>query len=216
MAEETTPIVQHDPAAAFQKLLEKQNGNGVALASQLFDENYQLRVKNRDLTEKLPKDGTVSLTVDDAKRFEAFKALGAEPDAIKASLDKLPELEKQTKELSQMETYREVAAIGGYKVPVLKKLMTEHPDAVFEIRDQKDKDGKDAKVAFIRNGDKELPFAEFAKANFADFLPALQESSEQLPRQNGNTPDPPAHNLSRDEKVQKEMIAQAATGRYSL
>lgn len=194
MADEGTapaPAPQGDPAAAFQRLLEKNSNDGLKLAGLLFDENFQLRNKNRELTEKLPKDGTVQLSADDARAFQAYKDLGFEPDAIKVELDKVPELEKTAKELSQMENYREVAAIHGYKVPVLKKLMTEHPDAAFEFKTTKDKDGKETKVALIRTGDKELPFTEFAEKTFADFLPALKAEADPLPTKVGNTPDPP-------------------------
>lgn len=201
---DTPAPAQSDPAAAFQRLLEKNSNDGLKLASQLFDENFQYRSQIRDLKDKLPKDGTVQLTADEAKQFQAYKDLGVEPkdlkafveigktaEELKSAVEKVPELERSHKELSQMESYREVAATHGYKVPVLKKLMAEHPDASFEIKTDKDKDGKETKVAFIRTGDKELPFTEFAEQNFADFLPALKQDAEPLPTKVGNTPDPP-------------------------
>lgn len=204
---------QPNPAEAYQKLLGKHNNDAGDLALKLFGENYDLRESNRDLRSKLPKDGTVQLSAEDAKAYQAYKDLGFEPDAIKAELAKVPELEKTAKELAQMENYREVAAIHGYKVPVLKKLMAEHPDAAFEFKTTKDKDGKETKVALIRTGDKELPFTEFAEKTFADFLPALKQEPDPLPIKNGNTPDPPPAKAS--DATPADNAAKAAQARYT-
>lgn len=186
-----------NPAETFQKLLAQKNNDATALASQLFDENFQLRVKNRELTDKQPKEGSVVLSADDAKKWNAYEALGVEPKELKKSLERLPDLEKSNKELAGMEHLREVADIGiegsKIKLSVLQKLMAEHPDAAFTFKTEKDKDGNEAKVAYIKPSadGTESSFTEFANQNFADFLPALKVSSEaQQPVPNGNTGDP--------------------------
>jgi hypothetical protein len=45
-----------DPTTAFQNLLKKKDGDALSLASQLFDENFQLREQKREMKGKLPKD----------------------------------------------------------------------------------------------------------------------------------------------------------------
>ena len=73
-----------DPAHAFQGLLAKHNNDATAVAAKLFDENFQLRTKNRELSDKLPKDGSTVLTADEAK---AWIAKGALPtDTVRALL----------------------------------------------------------------------------------------------------------------------------------
>lgn len=197
MPNDPIPTPQPDPAASFQRLLEKKNNDAMALASQLFDENFQLRTKNRELSDKQPKEGTVTLTADEAKLWKAYQDIGVEPKEIKKSLDKLPDLEKTNKELAGMETLREMADLGldgsKLKLSVLKDQMQKFPDAVVRFATQKDKDGNEAKVAFIKPtaDGTESPFTEFAAQNLSDYLPALKVNAEQSqPLQPGNTHDP--------------------------
>ena len=94
-----------------------------------------------------------------------------------------------------METLRELAEVGldgsKLKLSVLKDQLAKYPDAVIRFDTQKDKDGNEAKVAFIKHGDKESPFTDFATENFSDYLPALKVSAEaQQPITPGNTHDP--------------------------
>ncbi len=185
---------ESNPAAAFQALLAKNNNDATGVASKLFDENYQLRVKNRELTDKAPKDGALVLSADDAKKWTAYEAIGIEPKELKKASDKVLELEKTNKELAGMETLRELADVGldgsKLKLSVLKDQLTKFPDAAIRFETQKDKDGKESKVAFIKHGDKESPFSTFAAENLADYLPALKVSAEAAPIVHGNTGDP--------------------------
>lgn len=183
-----------NPAEAFNNLLSKHNNDGVKLASQLFDENFQYRQQIRELKANAPKEGSVTLSPDDAKAWKAYQELGVEPKEIKKALDRLPNLEKENKELAGMESLRELADIGldgsKLKLSVLKDLIAKYPDAVIRSETQKDKDGKEAKVAFIKTGDKESPFAEFAAQNLSDYLPALKVNAVAQPLIPGNTHDP--------------------------
>lgn len=186
-----------DPAAAFQRLLDQHKNDGVAVASKLFDENFQHRTTIRELKAKAPKDGDVVLTGDDVKEWNAFKALNVTATDAEKAIKAVPELEKQNKELSGMESFREIAELGlegsKLKLPVLKDLLAKHPDAQITFKSEKDADGNEAKVAYIQKTDKDsaISFAEFAKAEFADYLPSLKVTSEAYtPVPQGNTPDP--------------------------
>jgi hypothetical protein len=187
-----------DPAAAFQRLLDQHKNDGVGVASKLFDENYQLRTKLREAKEKLPKEGEVVLSVDDAKEWDAFRALNVKAADAKKAIESVPKLEKQNKELAAMEGFRELADIGldgsKLKLPVLKdQLTTKFPDAVLSFRTEKDKDGKEQRVAYIKKSDKdsETSFADFASKELADYLPALKVTSGTPSSVDpGNTADP--------------------------
>jgi hypothetical protein len=187
-----------NPAAAFQAMLEKNSNDGIKLASTLFDDNFQLREKNRELKKKLPADGAIVLTGDDAKEYQAFKALNVKAEDAKKAIEAVPALEKQNKELSGMESLRELADIGldgsKLKLSVLKdQIASKHPDAEISFKNEKDKDGKEAKVAYIKKDkdSKEQSFTEFANAELVDYLPSLKVSTEATPQPfSGNTPDP--------------------------
>jgi hypothetical protein len=186
-----------DPTTAFQNLLKKKDGDALSLASQLFDENFQLREQKREMKGELPKDGDITLTGDDAKEWEAFKALNVKAADAKKAIETLPTLEKQNKELAGMEHLREIADLGidGSKLNlnVLKDQLARFPDAVISFKTEKDKDGNEAKVAYIKaKADAaETAFSQFATDNLADYLPSLKVSTEaNTPAPNGNTPDP--------------------------
>lgn len=199
MADDPTPPI-NDPATGFQNLLAKKNNDAMALASQLFDENFQLRTKNRDLADKLPKDGSLVLTAEEAKEHNKLKTFltdsKLEFKTLKEMVEKFPELEKSNKDLAGMETYRELADIGldgsKLKLSVLKDQLGKFPDAVIRFDKQKDKDGNESKVAFIKTttDGTELSFTDFAAQNLSDYLPALKVTAEQQPLQPGNTHDP--------------------------
>lgn len=196
MPDDPTPAP--NPAETFQRMLEKKNNDATALASQLFDENFRYRETIREMKEKQPADGSLVLSADDAKRWAAFNELGAEPKEIKKSLERLPELEKQNKELAGMESLRELADIGldgsKLKLSVLKDQLARYPDAVIRFDKQKDKDGNESKVAFIKDkpDGTELSFNDFAAQNLSDYLPALKVTAEQsMPPAPGASHDPP-------------------------
>lgn len=193
MPDEPTPP---NPAEAFQKLLDRKNNDANAVALQLFGENFDLREKLRESKTKIPVDGSVVLTADEAKQWKAYVDLGVEPKDIKKALASLPELEKSNKELSGMETFRELADIGlegsKLKLSVLKDQLAKYPDAVIRFDEQADKDGNKAKVAFIKPtaDGTESPFTDFAAQNLSDYLPALKVTAEQTPPIPGTVSDP--------------------------
>lgn len=187
-----------NPAEAFQQLLAKKNNDGVALASQLFDENFQLREKNRALKESVPGQDSVVLSAEDGKKWEAFSALGIEPTDIQAKLTAMSDLEAKNKELASMESLRGLADAGidgsKLKLPVLKDLLAKFPDAQIEFKKEKDKSGNEATVAYIKSDEsaKQALFSEFANEHFADYLPALKVNAENkaAPLGNGGDPSP--------------------------
>lgn len=190
------PTPQPNPAAAFQALLEKNNNDGIRLASTLFDENFQLREKNRELRSLAPAEGSLVLSAEDAKKYQAYIALGIDAAEIKKKIDLVEVLEQKNKELSSMEALREVADIGldgsKLKLSVLKDQLGRFPDAQISFKTEKDAEGKEAKVAYIKPSDKEseTSFTDFAKANLADYIPALKVNAESDPAVPGNGPGP--------------------------
>lgn len=195
----STPETTPNPAAGFQALLDAHKQDALGVASKLFDDNFQLREKNRELKKQVPADGAVVLVGDDAKAWEAFKAVGIKADELQSTIDKVAALEKENKDLASMENLREIADLGlegsKLKLSVLKdQLSGRFPDAVISFKTEKDADGKEAKVAYIKKtaDAAETKFEDFAKADLADYLPSLKVSDEANPQQKvpGNGPDP--------------------------
>jgi hypothetical protein len=178
-----------DPTQAFQNRLNKLNGDAMAFATQLFDENYRLREDKRTLSAqldetkgKLPADGSVVLTADEAKVYEAYKALGA-PEELKTRIDAFPTLEDENKNLKRRDSIREAADVGfgGSKLrfSVLEdRVKAAGGNLEFIVKEE----GRDKrKVAYVKDGDKETPLEQYAQKNWADYLPSLK--AEQAKRQ---------------------------------
>ena len=165
-----------DPNTGVQALIQRHNNDLTAVINHLFNDNYQLREKNRGIKEqvkllegKVPAEGAVILGADEAKLLEAYKALGGPEDlnkfqgefqTVKAELDTL-------KRESMLET---AATAHGYKASVLKTLVKE---AQVEMREV-EKDGQKKPAAFVLNGDQAINLDDYVSKNFADFLPALR------------------------------------------
>jgi hypothetical protein len=193
-----TPPAPADPSAAFTRLLEKHNQDGVRLASTLFDDNWKQREEIRQLKARIP-EGSVVLTGDEVKDWNAFKALNVEMKDVKTALKELPDLKKQNAELASMENYRELAEIGldgkKLKVSVLKDLLSKFPDAQFRFVTEKAQDGKtDVRKAYIKPAadGQETDFAAFTAQNLTDYLPSLKvdAGAATQPAPNGAGPDP--------------------------
>lgn len=193
-----------NPAEAFQNLLQKHNNDGVKLASQLFDENFQYRQQLRELKQTQPKDGAIVLSAEEAKDYGKFKSLLTEQKLdlkqVREIIEKHPELERQNRQLSNTETIYELSEIGldGSRLnrKVLKEQVFEKfPDAQVAFKTEKDKDGREQKVAYITHEGKESSFNEFAKEKLPDYISALKVEPTQTAPKPGASYDPkPAGN----------------------
>ena len=171
---------QDDAKPRASDILDRHGSDAIKLAERLATregDNYQLREERRQLREqlaqlqgKLPADGAVVLAGDDATAWEAYRALG-KLDELQAALSERETTKSELTTLKRDLELRDVAQIANYKIAVLKQLAG---DAQFAI---KEADGK--KSIVVKDGEKETPLADYAKARWADFLPALQLAPEK-------------------------------------
>jgi hypothetical protein len=108
--------VQDQVEQAFKKLRKRFNDDTAGLARQLFNENHDLREKNRKLTEQLPGEGAVVLTKEQASQWAAYQA-------------------------ARRETIAKAAQAHGFNLAALERLAG---DVELELR--KDADGKEAAI----------------------------------------------------------------------
>jgi hypothetical protein len=187
------------------------------LAQQLFTENFTLREDKRKLNSRLeaaqgkvPADGALVLTADEAKAWTAIKELSLSPDEIKAKLQSSSESEKELSSLKRKDLMREVGDVEGYKPTVLSTLIAANiPVQIKEI----EKDGKKHRAAFVtvkENGaDKEVALSDYVQTNHADFLPALrveQKPDNKFVRQEspGRAPSANRYDQIREEQKQRQ------------
>lgn len=178
---------QQDPAEGLRNALQRANNDAMALAAQLYSENYQLRDRNRQLTATAPAEGSVVLTREQAAQWTAYQQLGA-PDALGTQLQQAQAAQQQLTALQRQQLLGQVAEVAGYKASVLGQLPGAQ-DLAFEVRDVT-VDGKTVKQAFVKPKDgAEVPLAGYAQQHWADFLPALARGQQQQQQTQG-TPFP--------------------------
>jgi hypothetical protein len=178
----------------LQKLLDRKNGDAIAVAQMLLGENADHRADKRELNEKLqnlqkdydelkgkvPGDDVVVLSKADADAFESYKTHGT-PDEFKAVKEKVVTLETQNSEIQRETLLRDVASETGFKLSVLKDRDKNTPGLSYEIKDVEE-NGQKFKKAFVKFKDGEgenAPIKEealdvFAESKWADFIPALK------------------------------------------
>lgn len=209
-----------DPEAAFTKLLDKHANDGIALARLLHGENHDLRQKNADLRGKVPTDGSVVLSGDQAKEWSAYQALG-KPEDLRKTVREHPDLAAK---VSAFEREKEVAGIGqiaGMKPSVLQ-LLADRDRVAFEVREgkEKGKDGKPTQVVMVKAGDADpVPLDDYAAKHWSDLLPSLKpDAGTQAQRRGTPNFDPPgqseANRTPPEKQEQIDYQALKGTGRY--
>lgn len=150
-------------------------------------DNRQYRQeKIPELEKKIPGEGAVVLTGDEAKAYPALKELTSFGTAaeIKAKLDQGETNSAELADLKRKESVRLAATAAGYKDSVLLKL----PGAEklkFETKQETvNEDGKTKQVdvAYVTgSGEGATPqkLTEYAEKEWSDFLPSLKLSDEE-------------------------------------
>ena len=166
------PAPAPDPAEGLRNLLARNNNDAMAMAGQLYAENYQLRARNRELTSAQPAEGSVVLSREHAAQWAAYTQLGA-PDALTTQLSQAQTASQELTALKRQGLYRDVGEVAGWKASVLAQLPGA-ADLTFAIKDVT-VDGKAVKQAFVTPKDgAEVALSAYAQQHWADFLPALQ------------------------------------------
>lgn len=167
------PQTPADPTAPLQGILSRHQGDPFAVIATLMGENAQLRETRRTLQGQIPAHGAVVLSGEDATRWQAYSAMGAPAD-LQTALTERDQARTELGALKRDLELRDVAAIGDgtqpYKLAVLKQLVGA---AEFVIKDEL-ANGQTVRKVFVKDGDKETPLGDYAKAKWPDFLPALQ------------------------------------------
>lgn len=156
-----------DPAAGYQRLLERHQNNALDMARTLYDENFRYRERIRELERSAPAQGALVLSAEQAAQWQAYQQLGT-AEGLTQQLTAAQTAQTELAGLKRSTLIRDVADVAGYKASVLGQL----PGADkldFIIREA---DGKQSVV--VKDGDTETALADYAQQQWADFLPALQ------------------------------------------
>lgn len=120
--------------------------------------------------DKAAPEGSRVLTPDEAKEWDAYTALGASKD-LKTRLETGEKAVTDLASRQRGDTIREVAELAGYKPSVLGKLAD---GLSFDIGAEVEQDGKKTRPISVKDASgKATPLAEYAQANWADFMPSL-------------------------------------------
>lgn len=220
MADDPADKGGNDPTQAFNSRLTKMNGDAMALATQLFDENFRLREQKRtlvteadELKKKLPADGSVVLSADKAKDYEAYQSLG-KADELKTRLDAHTTLETEVASLKKKEVLRSVAELHGFKVSVLEDRDT----AAGGLEYVKKQDAQKREVYYVKEGDKETPVNEFAETNWADYMPSLkaEQAPPLQPTRTGHAADPRPVSPNGSAAYDHSRKAMEGSGKYGM
>jgi hypothetical protein len=191
-----TVVKEFDPQVAIREAVAKHGDAERALGYFLRD-NRKYRKDNSDLKAKLPPEGAVVLTADEAKAWDEYKALGKAGD-LKAALGERDRLKDEADGLRRAEVYKQAAEAHGYKAPVLSRLASQEKLQI-EIREEK-VGAKTAQVAYVKGVDDKgketatkLPdYAARAWPEFLDSLPISTRAAPGTPpRPGGPGPPPP-------------------------
>lgn len=158
----------------IQNLLGNNNNDAMAVVRLLYGDNYKLRDDLRNLRGKVPAEGAVVLSGDDAEAWAAYQKLG-KPAAISQAVSEREQFQGELTTLRRAQTLRDVAEVEGVKYTVLAGL--DKPGIAYEV---KEADGK--RTATVTVDGKTQPFADYAATVWADYLPALKPATTTQPQ----------------------------------
>lgn len=184
------------------------------------------RQKRKDAEAKVPGDGAVVLSGDEAKAYPTLKELAAlgSPDEIKGKLDRVDDVEGKLKARERRDAVAAAVKAQGWADDTVETLLDLRSldGASFEVKREKvKKDGKDEEVdvAFVTlsgEGQKAQKLSEFAEST-----PSLKGLKTGAASSGGGAPNrwqpqpqgDPAKTVNPEEK-QRE--ATARTARYDV
>lgn len=179
----------------LKRRLDKHQGDAMALAAELIAENTDLNRQLSAARSNKPKEGSLVLSPEDTKQWNALIALGkpeevmtayqsykehGTPDEVKTKLTEHASLTTENAQLKKVEQLRQVAdsGIGGkkLKVSVLETLDKNAGGLTYEERDATiTENGKTRteKQWHVKDNNKWVPLAEYSDTHWKDFGPAL-------------------------------------------
>ena len=199
MADDDTPADARKPTDSGERLdpvrLIAENGSAEAavraLAFKLNDverDNAGYRATIADLKGKLPPDGAVVLTADEAEARDAFAAALADagietPDKLPAHLQQAGEHAQAVADLARARELKAIEAITGARADAMLDVFRD--GEAFEIEGEAPKDGQpDTRKVYVRpRGEGGQPgeraeFGEYVDAHKAALKPALFAEAE--------------------------------------
>ena len=205
----------------LKKLLDKANGDAMALAADLYADNHRWREANRQLKgqvetleKSLPPDGSVVLSKADSERWEAYKTLG-KPDDLRTALTERDSLKSDLARSQRDERMRKAFKAAEEDVDFWRPLLL--PEVDFETKTET-KDGQQVEASFVivKTGDSSdsKPLSEYLKAQHQTHYEAAQKLKEQakgtpyLEQRKSDTKKPAPKNfyegIREREQVKKE------------
>jgi hypothetical protein len=192
-AQEDLTDFSEEVRTAVGSTLKRHAGPQRALATVLA-ENYTYRERHRtdqtkiqELTDKLPKDGSVSIPKGEATVFEEYKALG-DLETLKKMAKAYPTLVQFQKDVEDKTLAAQAADTVGWDGDVLADLAKTKGFRVEVKKEKVKKTGDDGKevtveepVAYAFQGDSKTGVAldKFGEEVLAKYLPSLRKADTE-------------------------------------
>jgi hypothetical protein len=204
------PAPRSDPNLAAR--LKAHKGDGVALAGEVYGQLQHALAVNAELRRKVPPEGAVVLSGDDAKSWQEFAGLGLKAKDVEAIVGEHKTLKADLARRARDDSL----ADAGYNAKTLGRLLP--PDATIEVKDgEKGRDGKAAKLTTIKAGDGDaVPLSDWIARNLPDFpagtfggpdasapgpnaRPAEHRGAPPSPQPRRDAPPPPGSSRTNDD-----------------
>jgi hypothetical protein len=166
-----------DLNAVAASLIAKHGSEPEALRV-VLNENHKYRDRLRDATSRLPPEGALVLTGDDAKAYDAYRSLG-KPEDLRKAVRERDEFSGKVSGYERRESIAAHALKAG--VPADKLALFARLAGTAELGVETRKvNGKDVEVVTVKDGDADaVAWTEYAP--FAEALPLLQAAADERP-----------------------------------
>ena len=156
---------------------------------QLIEQLVQVKADNHDLRRKAAPEGSVILDAEQAKRWQAWEALG-KPEDVTKSLEQAKKDREFVVRTERRQQLNAVAEAAGWDVEAFSDLDSLAGGLEWTVSEVKGSDGNSVKSVTVKVDGKDVDAQEFAKQRWGKFLPVLQIKTEESQEQDTQTTEP--------------------------
>jgi hypothetical protein len=210
------PPLPPEAQPGYQSLIGRYGGSSDAVATLLYNDNYQLRKDKSELEKQVPKEGMVVLSKEEADALQKFRELG-EFDAVKQGLEERDTYKTAAQEATRNEELRKVADALKWDFDVFKDLNGLIGEVSYEMKPVT-RGNQSVNVPYVKfkenDADKELTVEDYVSQKKPQYLKALQVDTGPARPGNGAGPNPSGGPNTEAEKEAREKQSRFALRQF--
>lgn len=157
-----------------------EDGRAIQKITRLLEDNYQLRDERRNLQDRLPGEGEVVLSPDQADQLREMGALGEDGtlqvEDVQERLDEAESAQEELEAYRRREARQEVFEAAELNEQAAEDILSD--DLEYEVETSENDDGEEEKEAYVVTEDGKRPVQDYIQDEYSEPIQNALFSSE--------------------------------------